>query len=494
MTDGLESTTPHRAARANGNREIHQSLWNLRTPSLTDASHVAPLPPHADVVIVGAGITGTTLALLLANRGLDVVVVDAHRVAGGTTGSTTAKVTVLHGARYHSMLGDHGAEIAKAYADANLAGLDVIRELATGLALPCDLQVASAYTYTTDQARREELEAECVALRSVGIDAVLVDSTEIDDAVLAVQVDAQLMLDPRRYVRGLVTSAQQRGVQFVEHTVATSVEPIGDAISVNTSRGNVLARDVVVTTLLPAIDHGGYFARATPVRSYAIAFEGTASPMQHMHLSIDDPTRSVRPYRAAGGRPGLIVGGDGHRTGTGPPEQQHYDALLEWTRSRWPEAREVTRWSAQDYEAIDGLPFVGRQPRHDHLWVAGAFAKWGMTNGTAAALMLDEALAGDANPWAFAFDAQRLGNVRSVGRTMVENVGTIGGRWLGGHLRRVFRGDTSPTCTHMGCKLRRNEAEDSWDCACHGSRFATDGIRLEGVATRDLPSPSQDRR
>jgi hypothetical protein len=214
----------------------------------------------------------------------------------------------------------------------------------------------------------------------------------------------------------------------------------------------------------------------------------TDAEIDGMYLSADEPTRSVRPAILESGRRGLLIGGDGHRTGTGPPEASHYDALQAWAAERWPGAPVIARWSSQDHSTFDGVPFVGRQPRHERLYVATGFSKWGMTNGSAAALMLADAIDGRGNPWAFAFDAGRIGNAHTLAVTARENVKTIGGYWMGGQARRIVSSDRSPTCTHMGCKMRRNEAERSWDCPCHGSRFAPDGTRIEGVATRDLPS------
>jgi Rieske Fe-S protein len=271
----------------------------------------------------------------------------------------------------------------------------------------------------------------------------------------------------------------------------------------------------VVATQLPFLDRGGFFAKSHPMRSYALAArltEGTAVPAG-MYLSIDEPTRSVRP---ALGDSVVILGGEGHKTGQADDTRRRHAALDEWARATFDVASVEARWSAQDYVPVDGMPFVGRQLPGSHVFVATGFKKWGMTNGTAAGMMIAEAIAGRESPWLDAFDATRQRSTLSSKDLYKENV-NVAKQFVGDRLSTLsppssdtlepgeggivscagqkvaaFRDDdgtlhaVSPVCTHLGCLVAFNTAERTWDCPCHGSRFTTAGEVIQGPATSDL--------
>jgi nitrite reductase/ring-hydroxylating ferredoxin subunit len=231
-----------------------------------------------------------------------------------------------------------------------------------------------------------------------------------------------------------------------------------------------------------------------------------------MYLSLDDPTRSLRPW----GDRGLIVVGEGHPTGSGDATPQRWGALEQWARDHFDVAEFDYRWSGQDYSSSDGLPYVGRSPRSRHVSVATGFNKWGLTNGTAAGRMLADSIVGEPNPWLSTFAAARFPDRRGVARALIDNA-KVGIEFVTGHAARfrapdigelhegqggiVDLGDStvgayrdpagglhvvSLTCTHLACTVQWNDAEDTWDCPCHGSRFSIDGDVLEGPATRPL--------
>jgi Rieske Fe-S protein len=273
---------------------------------------------------------------------------------------------------------------------------------------------------------------------------------------------------------------------------------------------------VIVATHFPFPDRSLAFARVHPQRSYALACRIAGTPPDGMHISADSPTRSVRAV-PLGDEELLLVGGDGHRPGTGGDTEEHYRALERFAREHWDVRSIDYRWSAQDNTSVDALPLVGRMtPFESRVLMATGFAKWGMTNGTAAALVLRDLVLGRANPWAGLFDPRRMNLRASVSRLITENA-PVGWRMVADRVTKPGRrpieklapgeGDivrhrgekvaayrdedgeliaVSPTCTHLGCQLNFNRAERSWDCPCHGSRFATNGEVLQGPAVHRL--------
>jgi glycine/D-amino acid oxidase-like deaminating enzyme/nitrite reductase/ring-hydroxylating ferredoxin subunit len=473
------------------------------------------------VVIVGAGITGLTLARMLVEAGATVVVLDSGPVCAGATGYTTAKVTALHRLVYRELIDRHGVERARAYADANQNAVRTVAELAKADNIECDLSAAAAVTYTERDERVADIEAEADACGRVGIPVELTTGTELPYPVkAAVRLDDQLHFHPRRYCVGLARRIVAMDGAVHEDTRAMKVTTGPSGVSVTTTRGTVAAEFAVVATHLPFLDRGGFFARAHPYRSYALSMRLRRDVPEAMYISAEDPTRSLRP--APGGR--LIVGGEGHKTGRDPDTRQRYAALEAWARSRFDVEEIEQRWSAQDYLTVDGLPYVGRIRRNEErVLVATGFRKWGMTNGTAAAQMLADTILRRDNAWQHAFDASRLAPRPSLVSFIRENI-DVARRFLGDRFARPRAGTAntlaagqagivdhenrrtacyrdqegsihavSPTCTHLGCEVTFNTAERTWDCPCHGSRFDIDGRVLEGPAVKDLESSSSTK-
>ena len=470
---------------------------------------------HVDVAILGGGITGLTTALLLTRDGARVAVIEAARVGSGVTGCTTAKASALQQTIYQQLRNRHGRDGAAAYAKASAAGVELLAELVREEQIECDLERRPAFTYAAAETERSSVEDEHEAAVEAGLPVRFVERIDLPFPTHgAVCLDDQIQIHPVRYVQGLAHAVVGAGSFVAEQTRAMGVDA-GDPCKVRTERGTVTAQQVVVATHYPVLDRGFFFARLEPQRSYCIAAQIDGALPASMSISAGTPTRSIRSYGDL-----LIVGGEGHTTGARSATPKRYERLEEFTRRHW-DLREVShRWSAQDPVSWDQLPVVGPyHPGSTRLFVASGFHKWGISSGTFAARILSDLIAGRDHPWAKRFDPSRVG-VRGLPRvaqinskvafdffadraippvkSSASSVPHGEGRVVRDGLGRtgIYRDMTGRThavsvrCTHLGCLLRFNAADRSWDCPCHGSRFGVDGEVLEGPATRSLERKS----
>jgi glycine/D-amino acid oxidase-like deaminating enzyme/nitrite reductase/ring-hydroxylating ferredoxin subunit len=493
--------------------------------SLWMSSAAAPSRPalqhdlDVDVCIVGAGVLGMTTALLLARQGARVAVVEAWQVGSGVTGHTTAKVTALHSAVYQEIRGKHGDETARAYAQANLRGLDTVAALVHELQIDCELRRKPAFTYVVDAEQRETIEAEVEAASAAGLAVRYTEETPLPYPVAAaVRLDEQAEFHPRRYLLGLAEGLERLGGQVFERTRVVELDTAQRPKLVTESGSAITADNVIVATLMPIFDRGLFFARCTAMRSYAIAVRTAAGAgIDGMLISVDQPTRSLRSTPDPSG-PGelVIVGGEGHVTGEDSDTRRRYAALIDFARHRLGATQVVHHWSAHDLQPADGLPYTGHLGPSERVFTAAGFRKWGFTNATAAAIELTARIGGELPPWGETFNANRVAPIKSAHGVAAEvskdarhligdrlrgpQVDSLDeldpgqGAWVKveGELVAASRDEdgqlhvVSATCTHMGCRVTWNNGERSWDCPCHGSRFAPDGAVLQGPAVRPL--------
>ncbi len=411
-----------------------------------------------DVLVVGGGMAGLLCAYHLTRAGVDCALVEAGRICGGVTKDTTAKITVQHGLIYDKLIREFGVETSRLYLEANSAALERYRTLCASI--DCGFQERDSFVYSLDG--RQKLERELSALERIGAEAELVAQAPLPfPAAEAVRIPRQAQFHPLRFAAGIA-----RGLRIFEHT---KVLELGPRTAV-TNGGTVTAEKIVVCTHFPLLNkHGGYFLKLYQDRSYVLALEG-APDVGGMYVDESGRGLSFRNYEGL-----LLLGGGSHRTGK---RSSGWRELERFAKEHYPQAREAARWATQDCMSLDGAPYIGRYSKGSaDLYVATGFNKWGMTSSMVSAMVLTDQILGRESPWASVFDP-----ARSVLRPQ-----------LAVNIRESVVGLATPTvprCPHMGCALKYDPDERSWDCPCHGSRFGEDGALIDGPATDDIAGRS----
>lgn len=508
------------------------SLWladREMSPSSPPSLAVTDAAPPADVVVIGAGITGLTTAVLLARAGKTVTVVEARHVGAGTTGNTTGKLSVLQGTKLARIAAKHSAEVLRDCVRGNAEGRDwLVRHCDNhGIAWQAQPDHAYAQTFSGIGAARDTFSA-CQ-------EAGLTQSEWIDSADVpfpfhgGVRLPDQAQIDPMPLLNSLAVEFENHGGTLLQGVRAVSVADDGvlrvtlqathPTVEDPATHMSVTAHRCILATGTPILDRGGFFARLTAKRSYCYAFDVSGDATRGMFISVDTPTRSVRYAPSTDGEK-LIVGGAGHPVGRGHAPAHDVAELAEWAEQHYPGAVPTHFWSAQDYSPLDELPYVGPLlPGYEKIRVATGFDKWGLTNGVAAALILSAQVLGGHIEWAHAFASWNPHELRAVTAALRTNL-QVGLNLAKGWLTPItaspdqlsegagvvsglpwqLRADSmidgehrtvSAICPHLGGVVTWNDADRSWECPLHGSRFAADGRLLEGPATHGLSPISQ---
>jgi glycine/D-amino acid oxidase-like deaminating enzyme/nitrite reductase/ring-hydroxylating ferredoxin subunit len=481
-----------------------------------------------DVVVIGGGIVGVTAAYLLKRAGMKVWLLENHVLGAGTTGRTTAKVTSLHGLVYHQIAASFGDEHAALYGQANQHALEWIASTVAGESIVCDFLRLPAFTFTAEDAEMRAIEDEVETATRLGLPASLVDGAALAGqlpipAKGAIRFDSQAQFHPIKYLYALAAAIPGDGSAIYEHTRAMDIDA-GRPCTVRTQRGDVKADYVIVATHSPFPQAGLYYARTHPESHPAIAYrvrgavtaEGTTGPVtvSGMFLGMGGSPHSVRSARVDD-TDYLVSDAPAYKTGHKEKVSEAFRALIGECEAAFPVSSVDYRWEAHDLVSSDRIPFVGRLTSSTpNVFVATGFRAWGMTNGTAAALMIAELVLGRTPAWMKVFDSTRkdigqvggmLAQVAETTRFLtvprllkkhekVEDIapGEARSAEIGGKNATVARDGKGglhaviPTCTHLGCVVTWNDEEESWDCPCHGSRYSADGQMLNGPTTRDL--------
>jgi glycine/D-amino acid oxidase-like deaminating enzyme/nitrite reductase/ring-hydroxylating ferredoxin subunit len=480
-------------------------------PPLSDDTEV-------DVAVIGGGIAGICTAWELIRAGRTVRVFEADRIAAAVTGHTTGRLSAAHPWIYRPLRERLGAKAAALYAGSQQQAVDHVAATAAELGIDCDLERRPSHVFTCDDDQTEALQAEADAVKDAGLEASYVTETDLPFKVAgALRVEDQIQFHPRRYLLGLAEAITANGGRIHERTRVSDIEA-GEPCVLHTEGGAVVrARDVVVATLAPVFDQIRLSARLSAVRELVIAapIPAEADP-GGMYITRELNTRSVRTAPLADGRRLLLVTGEAFPPGAGDVADR-YERLINWARKHFGITEVAHRWSAQDTETTDTLPWVGPAPATDHMYIATGYARSGMSHGVMSGRLLADLLTGKTPPWAQLYDPRRAHPVHeapsvikkgldtarhyvgdrigALGGASVEDVPAGSGRVLtvGGRPCAVYRDEgghvsaVSAECTHRSCLVAFNETEKTWECPCHGSRFATDGAILDGPANRPLP-------
>ncbi|MBB5085315.1 FAD-dependent oxidoreductase [Nonomuraea endophytica] len=495
-----------------------QSYWMQSAPGGTYPVLEDDL--QVDVVVVGAGIAGLSAAWELVRAGRSVAVLEAGRVAAGVSGHTTAKLSAQHTLIY----ADLAPSTAQLYAESQRQAVEHVAATASALGVGCDLERVPALTYAESADGLDRLRAEAEAAARAGLPASFVTDSSLPFPIAgAVRVENQAQFHPRAYLLALTEAMAAEGALVFEGTRVVDLKE-GEPCRLTTEGGqSVTAADVVVATHYPIFDRALLFARLRPHRELVVAAPIPAgSDPGAMFITTEQNTRSIRTAPYGDGQRLLIVTGESFTPGAGRVTER-LDRLRAWTAERFASAEVTHWWAAQDNSTTDGLPFVG--PLHvgaRHTYVATGFGGWGMSNGVMAGLLLSALITGGKPPWSEIYDPRRLHPLREAGpavkaqatvarhlvgdRLAVHHTDDLTGLPRGqatviktnGEHRAVYR-DTdgalhavSAICTHLRCVVAFNEAEHSWECPCHGSRFDVDGAVLQGPAVKPLPPVELD--
>ena len=407
-----------------------------------------------DVLIIGGGFAGILSAYMLEQAGIDYILLEADRICHGISGNTTAKITSQHGLIYSKIEKRYGTEAARMYFQANEDARRRYKALCEQI--PCDYRELDNIVYSTEN--RGKLEAEMRALEHIGCRGKFLETIPLPVRTCgAVCFPNQAQFHPMKLIAGIAS-----GLKIYENTKALSFDGTG----IETNRGKIQAGAVIAATHFPLFNkHGSYFLKMYQHRSYVLALEN-AQRLDAMYVDESKTGLSFRGYKDL-----LLLGGGGHRTGK---QGGNWDELKAFAKKHYPNAKVAAQWAAQDCMTLDGIPYIGQySSATQNLYVATGFNKWGITSSMVAASILCDMIQGKENPYAEVFSPSRSILHPQLACNALESAINL-------------LTPTKPRCPHMGCALKWNPQEHSWDCPCHGSRFSEEGNLLNNPANDDL--------
>jgi len=469
-----------------------------------------------DILIIGAGLAGLNTAYLLKDQGLQIGIIEATTVGYGVSGYTTAKITVQHDLIYDYLINSFSLDEARQYLKANEEGLNLIKNIIHTNNIECDFKEQTAYVYATEESEIKDLKKELKAYENLGIDGFYTEIVPLPFKVKgAIGIKNQGQYNPLKYLYSLYNILIDSSVEIYENARALNIQPHKDFHVVETEFGNIYAKKVIVTTHYPFDNSFGlYFLRLYQDKSYVLAAKTKEAPFDGMYININDPIHSMR-YQFSEKEDLLILAGGNHRAGEKDDEEESYKELENFLKVNFKDAQVVSKWSTQDCMTYDNIPYIGMYSDNiENLYVATGFKKWGMTHSTAAALILRNKILNTADDYSEIYNPSRITPLQSAKEFL-----SSGKSITAGFVKRIIpvpdelfqveigkgkiinykgkkvgiykneRGDyfcINPVCPHLKCALAFNEAEKTWDCPCHGSRYDIKGKILEGPTVYPL--------
>lgn len=407
-----------------------------------------------DVLIIGGGMAGLLCAYFLKQAGVNYVMVEANRIGCGITKNTTAKITSQHGLIYDKLIKNAGIEKAKMYFEVNQLAVQKYREICKNIS--CNFEEKDSYVYTLNN--RAKIENELRAMHRLGFNAEFNEKIKLPFAINgSIKFKEQAQFNPLQFISEICSE-----LNIYENTFVKKIE---NNIA-KTDKGNIKAEKIIVATHFPFINkHGSYFLKLYQHRSYVIALKN-APDVDGMYFDEAEKGLSFRNYNEM-----LLVGGGDHRTGK---KGGGWQELRDFAKKNYPHSIEEYNWATQDCMSLDGIPYIGHYSKSIHnIYVASGFNKWGMTSSMVSGMILSDMVTGKRNNYAEVFSP-----LRSIIKPQL--------------FANVFESTINlltPTvkrCSHMGCALKWNSLEHTWDCPCHGSRFDKNGGIIDNPAIKSI--------
>lgn len=427
------------------------SLWT--DTAKTESFNTLRGNTKTDILIIGGGIAGILCAYMLKKADADYILIEADKICSGITKNTTAKITSQHGFIYQKLIKEFNTDTARLYIDANQNAVKKYRELCENI--DCDFEEKSSFVFSEDE---RKIEKELKALEKIGFTPKYVKDIPLPIKTAgAVQFEKQAQFHPLKFAYSI-----SKGLNIFENTKVLELKP-GEAI---TNRGKIKAEKIIVATHFPILNkHGSYFLKMYQHRSYVIALKN-APKLNGMYVDEKDDGLSFRNYKDL-----LLLGGGGHRTGK---KGGGWKELENVAQTNLNGSSIEYKWATQDCVTLDRVPYIGKYSKNiKELYVATGFNKWGMTSSMVAAEILTDMVLEKTNLYSEIFSPCRTILRPQLAINSIESV-----------LNLIT--PTAPRCPHMGCALKYNKAEHSWDCPCHGSRFTKDGQLIDNPATDDI--------
>ena len=493
------------------------SLWLATTPETNYPALPINEKIQVDAAVIGGGIAGISTALFLKREGMTVALVESDRIARGVSGYTTGKVTSQHLLIYKYLIKSFGFELAKQYADANQEAIETIAGLIKEYDIDCDFFRKTAFTYAEKEETLQKIIEEVQAAKSLGLPAYFNEKVPIPISTKgAICFTNQGQFHPRKYLLKLASKIPGEGSFVFENTRALDLKE-GDPCEIITNRGTIKAKDIAITTHFPFYDkRGQYYSRMEAGRIYTFAMKLKTKFPDGVFISAQKDIYSFRsqPYNKG---ELVIAGGQEHVTGRIVDTMDRFKRLYKYVRGFFDIESIEFCWSSQDNNTVDMVPYIGRYlPETKHIYIAAGFNGWGMTHGTISGVILKDLILGIRNKFIKIYDPARfkLSNLSEknllVKKEKIKEkieikeiqepskylsyikkdegkVIEINGKKVSVYKDNDGRGYfLNPLCPHMDCIVRWNNAEKSWDCPCHGSRFSCDGKVLNSPAVENL--------
>lgn len=473
---------------------------------------------ESEICIIGGGIFGISTAYYLSKYGYKVVLVERDKIASKVTGHTTAKITSQHGLIYHYLLNQYGKDFARKYYLANQKAIGNIEKIINTNNIECDFKKQTSNVYTTNTSEIAKIEEEIKALEELDIEARKIEDSPLPfDIVSGIEFQNQAQFNPIKYISGLVNKIKENKGLIFENTTCYDIKKEGNGYICYTKNNEIKAKYVVIATQYPFINFPGiYFAKMYQSSSYVIGIDTKTKLFDGMYINIQSPIYSFRTA-IDDEKEILLLGGLDHKTGENIEYKDSYGLLEEKAKEWYPNCEIEYHWSTRDCITLDKIPYIGEFSNIlPNIYVGTGFNKWGMTSSNVAARIITDKITGKENEYEEVFKATRVNPIvnkdevknmvsqtakslvverlKGSSKENIENMKQETGQILeiDGEKVGVYKDiegkvfAVKPVCTHLGCILNWNNADKTWDCPCHGSRFDYTGKNINNPAIKDL--------